>query len=205
MTTMTSSQAGRLIQGACLILGPAVFAASTFYWLPGGADGATSGTLLVLSLVFWTCGLIGLLEDLRARMPIYSGVVLLVLLYGVAGGSAFAVKGIFDELFGHSRAASAAALTDFPFAANLVFFWAGPLFPFALLLIGIGLGRTRLSPLWTSVLICVAGVAFPLSRVPRIGWLAHLVDLLILVAFGYLGYLRLEQLWRAKVSRPVSG
>jgi hypothetical protein len=67
-----------------------------------------------------------------------------------------------------------------------VFYWSGPLFPFALPLIGTGLARTRNDPLWTSILVCAIGVAFPLSGVPMIEWLGPIVDLAIVVAFGYL-------------------
>ncbi|MFD8498904.1 hypothetical protein [Amycolatopsis sp. NPDC059657] len=178
------------LQGGCLVIGPALFAASTFFWRPNGTYSAATGTLLVLALVFWTYGLIGVLETLRARQPVYASVVQLMLVYGAIGGAAFGVRGFYDELFSFSREQSVQALTTFGIRADLVFYWPGPLFPLSLLAIGIGLIRARTAPLWTSTVVCAVGVLFPLSRVPRVSWFAHVVDALIVVAFAYLGYLR---------------
>jgi hypothetical protein len=40
-------------------------------------------------------------------------------------------------------------------------------------------------PVWTAVLIALAGVAFPVSRIPRLAIVAHAADLLMLVPMGY--------------------
>jgi heme A synthase len=39
-------------------------------------------------------------------------------------------------------------------------------------------------------LICAVGVAVPFSRVPRISWMAHVVDAAIVVAFCAVAYVR---------------
>jgi hypothetical protein len=172
------------------VLGPAVFAASTFFWLPTGTYGATAGALISVGLVLWTFGLLGVVEDLRARLPVISSAILLTLLFGAFGGAAFGVRGLYDELFGFTREASVHAVTSFPLVADVLFYWPGPLFPLSLLMIGLALLRTRIVPLWTAALVCAAGVAFPFSRVPRIGWAAHVVDAVIVVAFCAIAYLR---------------
>jgi len=178
------------MQGVCLVLGPATFAASTFFWLPTGTYGATSGALIGVGLALWTFGLIGVVEDLRTRLPIVSGVILLTLIFGAFGGAAFGVRGLYDELFGFTREASIQAVTTFPLAADVIFYWPGPLFPLSLLMIGIALARTRIVPLWTAGLVCAVGIAFPFSRIPRIGWMAHVVDAAIVVACCTIAYLR---------------
>jgi hypothetical protein len=180
----------RTMQGICLVLGTALFAASTFFWLPTGTYGATSGALLSVGLALWTFGLIGVVDDLRRRLPIISSLVLLTLILGAFGGAAFGVRGLYDELFGFTREASIQAVTTFPLAADVIFYWPGPLFPLSLLMIGIALVRTRIVPLWTAALICAVGIAFPFSRIPRIGWVAHIVDAAIVVAFCTIAYLR---------------
>jgi hypothetical protein len=180
----------RLMQGVCLVLGPAVFAASTFFWLPTGTYGATSGALISVGLALWTVGLIGVVEDLRPRLPVVSSLVLLILVFGAFGGAAFGVRGLYDELLGFTREASVQAVTSFPVAADVIFYWPGPLFPLSLLIIGLALVRTRIVPLWTAALVCAVGIAFPFSRIPRIGWSAHVVDAVIVVAFCAIAYLR---------------
>lgn len=177
------------LHGVCLVIGPVLFVLSTFFWLPNGSYGATAGALIVLSLVFWIAGLLGVLDTLRVRMPVYSGLVLLVLVYGAIGGATISARGLFEETMHWTRHDSTAVLSASGLESNVVYYWSAPLFPLALLLIGAGLARTRLVPLWTAGLVCVVGVAFPLSRVPRVSWLAHVVNLMIVVAFGYLGYL----------------
>lgn len=177
------------LQGACLVLGPVLFALSTFFWLPNGSYGATAAALIVISLVFWTTGLLGVLDGLRARMPVYSGLLLLVLIYGAIGGAAISARGLFEEPMHWTRQDSSAVLSAFGLASNVVYYWSAPLFPLALLGIGIGLARARSVPWWISGLICTVGVLFPLSRVPRISWLAHVVDGIIVVAFAGLAYL----------------
>lgn len=47
--------------------------------------------------------------------------------------------------------------------------------------------RHPLSKYLQSILLCVAGVAFPVSRIPRIQPLAHAVDLLLLIAAWAVG------------------
>jgi hypothetical protein len=42
----------RWLSGACLVIGPALFAAATFFWLPNGNYGVTAGALTVLALMF---------------------------------------------------------------------------------------------------------------------------------------------------------
>jgi hypothetical protein len=180
----------RPMQGVCLVLGTALFATSTFFWLPTGTYGATSGALLGVGLALWTFGLIGIVEDLRPRLPIVSSVVLLMLIFGAFGGAAFGVRGLYDELLGFTREASVQAVTTFPLAADVIFYWPGPLFPLSLLMIGLALLRTRIVPLWTAGLICAVGIAFPFSRIPRIGWVAHVVDAAIVVAFCAIAFLR---------------
>jgi hypothetical protein len=126
-------------------------------------------------------------------MPRYAAVLLPILVFGAIGGADFGVRGFYDELLGFTHQGSLEAVERFPTAANVLFYWPGPLFPLALLLIGIGLLKSRLSPRWMAILVCAVGVAFPLSRVPRISWLAHVVDAAIVVAFCGLAYLSVSE------------
>jgi hypothetical protein len=56
-----------------------------------------------------------------------------------------------------------------------------------MLLLGINLVRTRTVHLWIGLLLCVAAVAFPLSRIQRIEMVAHITDVLLLIPTTYLG------------------
>jgi hypothetical protein len=36
-------------------------------------------------------------------------------------------------------------------------------------------------PVWIGILFCLAAIAFPLSRIPRIEWMAHIADPAMLI------------------------
>ncbi|MFI6263232.1 hypothetical protein [Micromonospora sp. NPDC051006] len=165
-----------------LVLGPAGSAFATNFWTDG-RYGATGGTILVLAMVVWTYGLIGLLDAIRPRAPRYAAVALPVFLYGAMGGAAFGFQGVFEDIFEQSTDTSLTALAEHPFAANLLLWLPGPVMPLSLLVLGVVLARTRLVPLWTAALLCAGAVAFPLSRIPRIDVIAYLADALLVVAF----------------------
>jgi hypothetical protein len=65
---------------------------------------------------------------------------------------------------------------------NIVLFWSGPAFPLSLLFLGIMLIIRKIVPVYVGVLIALGGVAFPVSRIIRIDWIAHISDLLLLSA-----------------------
>jgi hypothetical protein len=166
-----------------LVLGPVGSAVATYYWTDG-RYGATGGTVLVLAMVVWAYGLIGLLEVVRPSAPRYAAVALPVFLYGIMGGAAFGFQGVFEDVFDRSADASLDALAAHPFAANALLWIAGPVMPLSLLILGVVLGRARLVPLWTAALLCAGALAFPLSRVPRVDLIAYVADGLLVAAFA---------------------
>ena len=64
----------------------------------------------------------------------------------------------------------------------------GPTFPVALLVFGLLMWWTRMSPQWVAAMICLAAIAFPLGRVLRIEWIAYLFDLLVIIPFALLAW-----------------
>ncbi|BCB78031.1 hypothetical protein GCM10022251_36650 [Phytohabitans flavus] len=167
---------------ACLVAGPALLAASTFFWTDG-RSGPTGGTLLVLAMPLWTYGIVALLDGMRATLPRYAAAVLLLTLFGAMGGAAFGFQGFFESVHGMDKQAALAALDEHPVTAGILLWGLGPLFPAALFTLGAGLLRTRQLPRAAALLMCAGGLLFPLSRIPRLEWVAHLVDLVLLLPF----------------------
>jgi len=58
----------------------------------------------------------------------------------------------------------------------------GPLFPGSIIVPGITLAVSKKLPTWQCILFSLAGAAFPVSRIARNQTVAHLADLLFLVA-----------------------
>ncbi|GAA4465096.1 hypothetical protein [Phytohabitans houttuyneae] len=167
---------------ACLAGGPALLAASTFFW-SDGRYGPAGGTLLVLAMPLWTYGIVALLDRMRADLPRYAAVVLLLTLVGAMGGAAFGFQGFFESVYGLDEQTSLAALDAHPVTAGILLWGLGPMFPAALFALGAGLVRTRRLPRPVALLLCAGALLFPVSRIPRVEWVAHLVDLVLLVPF----------------------
>jgi hypothetical protein len=189
-TTSAPRDAERKVWGLSLILAPTLFAASTFFWVRTGGRveyGTVGGTMIVLATVFWIPAFIGLFGLLKDTMPRYAAWGLLVAIYGCIGGAAFGLEGLFADAFGISHDIRRQAWKEFPTVFNLTFFWPGPLFPLSLLVLGAALIRTSAIPRWAGVLICLAAIAFPVSRIPRIDVVAHAADALMLAPLAFLG------------------
>jgi hypothetical protein len=171
------------MQSLALVAGPLMFAVSTFFWQHDGRYGVIAGPMVVLALVLWLYGLLALFDALRARLPRYVAVALLLAVYGAIGGSNFGLRGFYDGVFHLSSTASLAALAPYSTQANLMLFWPGPLFPLSLLSLAVTLTWTRTVPLWSGILLGVGAAAFPFGIVPRIPWIAHLIGAVLVAAF----------------------
>jgi hypothetical protein len=164
-----------------------LLAASTFWW-SDGEYGTRGGAILALAMVLWIPGFVALFGLLRNRLPRYANWGLLPAWYGCVSGSLFAFQGIYSEVFGIDRTMERAAYAEHALIFDLTLFWPGPLFPASLLVLGVCLLVKRATPAWAAVLLALAGVAFPLGRIPRVEGLAHLADALLLVPALYLGW-----------------
>ena len=185
----TDSGAARILFGLSLILGPLLFAVSSFFWTSDGEYGVNGGTTLVMGSVFWIVAFTGIFAELRARAPRYAAWGLLVAVYGaVCGGAAFAFQGLFVDLHGVTHDQSLAALGRHPVVANAIFWVGGPAFPVSLLVLGVVLARTGTVPVWAGGMLALGGALFPVARIPRIEAVAHGVDLLMLVPAAYMGW-----------------
>jgi hypothetical protein len=175
------------LTGTCLIIAPLLFASSTFLW-SDGEYGVYGGALLAVAMVFWIPAFIALFALLRRQMPRYATWALLPAWYGCISGSLFGFQGIYSAAFAITNEMERAAYAQYPLSFNLTLFWPGPLFPLSLLLLGLCLLWKRAAPLWAAALLSLSGITFPVSRILRIEWVAHLSDALLLLPALYLGW-----------------
>jgi len=174
-------------QGFCLVIAPLLFLISTFFWVDGQYD-VTAATLICLSTVFWIPALYALFGLLKCSMPYYAVIGLLVAIYGCCmGGLGFGMLGYLSTIFKISHHDYLVALQQYPVTSGLLFFWSGPLFPLSLLVLAVNLIRKKAVPAWLGTLICLAAIAFPVSRIPRIALIAHLTDLLLFIPLSFIG------------------
>jgi len=176
----------RITWGISMILAPLLFALSTFLWIDG-QYGVSGGTLVAVGTVFWIVALVGVYDLLKDKTPAYATLGWLIAVAGCVSGANFGFAGVYNDMFDISHRHYLEQLAAHEVAANVLLFWSGPLFPLSLLVLGAVLIRTRTVPFWTGLLISIAGAAFPISRIPRIEWIAHVCDLLLFIPFCFLG------------------
>ncbi|MFN8344562.1 MAG: hypothetical protein U0X91_06150 [Spirosomataceae bacterium] len=171
-----------------LVLGQLLLAATSFFWKSNGRYSVNGGTLMELSMLFWAIGMMGLFDVLKEKTPFYARLGLLYAMYGIFGGVAFAFEGVYSEIFNVSDKIGAEAHQLFSTQMNILLFWSGPAFPLSLLILGIVYIRTKSFSRWVGALMALGAVAFPLSRISRTLWIAHLSDLLLLLPVCLIAY-----------------
>ncbi|WP_017793297.1 hypothetical protein [Leucobacter salsicius] len=172
----------RRLQSLGLVIGPLIFALSPLFWIDGHY-GVIGGLLIATATVPWVFGLIGEYNALSLRLPVLSGLWLLLVLIGMFGTVVFGLQGVFEAIFGVTEWRSLATFEVYPLPVAVVLTLAGPVFPAALLFLGAMHWRTGLTPRWSAALLVLAAVAFPIARITRSTPVAFIADLVMLAAF----------------------
>jgi hypothetical protein len=183
---MDSNQTDKLFRFTCLVIGQLLHLTSTFFWNEDGRHSVDASVLIILAMVFWAIGFIGLFDLLKEKLPWYSRIGLLYAFYGCLGGIAFGFEGLYSAIFDVSDKIGIEAYSKYPVHMNLVLFWAGPAFPLTLLVLGIVIAFKKVVPISIGAMMSMGAIAFPVSRIMRIQTVAHLADLLLLIPLIFL-------------------
>ncbi len=165
-----------------MVAAPLLIAVSQFF-TQNGLVTATSGWLQVLSFTFWIVAFYGMFLKTYGAFPGYSTIGFLIAVYASIGGAGFGFDGIYTEAMGITSMGDARAFhaeVGFPLIVSL--FLPGALFPLTLVLAGFLLIRSKQVKIWVGVLLIVAAIGFPLSRMPRIELLSHIDNVLLLLS-----------------------
>ena len=185
---MDNSTLQQKVYGFSLIIASVLLVISTFFW-QGGEVGITGGTIQVFSCIFWLPGLFGLLSLLRPAMPRLAAWMSIAATIACIGGNNWGMDGLFFQVYrelGASATHETVYATMGP-AAILTLQFPGLFFPLTLIVTGIALFRSKRVPAWCGLCLAIGGLAFPISRIPRIETLAHLADLLLFIPALVLG------------------
>lgn len=139
------------------------------------------GTLLILSTTFWIFTMFYLFELIRFKMPRLAQWGLFLSIFGFISGGLFGFVGVMTEILNISHQTYIDAFEKYPISTGILLFWSGPLAPLGLILAGSLLLKTKETSSWVAVMIIMGGLAFPVSRISRNEWVAHIADLLLLV------------------------
>ena len=192
MNDLNSSSIEKKFYGMALIIAPILFAASTFFWIKGEYSVAAA-TLGIVSLFFWIPALTGAFSLLKNKMPRYATYGLWIAVFGCISGVCFMFLGYLTIIFNISHTEYLQKLSEYPVSSQLLLFATGPLFPLSLLVLGITLLRTKAVAAWIAILLFIGAIAFPASRIPRIEWIAHIADILLLVPTVAMGITLLKK------------
>lgn len=172
-----------------MVAAPLLIAVSQFF-TDNGLVTATAGWIQVLSFTLWIVAFYGMFLKVNVTFPTYSTLGFLVAVYACIGGAGFGFDGIYTDAMGITSISDARALhakVGLPLIISL--FLPGALFPLSLVFAGVLLIRAKQVKTWVGVLLIIAAIGFPLSRMPRIELLSHIDNALlvlshILVAFA---------------------
>lgn len=170
------------------LLAPLFLVISQFFWI-NGVLSTTAGALQILSFLFWIFAFQGMFEQIKDQYPKYAVFGFFLAVYGCLAGNNFGVDGIFIDAYKEIVNDPAAHFNakQGP-TAFIAFFIPGALAPLNWLILGILFFIHKKIPVWAAIMLIIAGIGFPLSRIPRIDWVAHLDNALLLISMVIIAF-----------------
>jgi hypothetical protein len=183
MAASTGTPVDRVLTAA-LFVAPVIYLVADGIYAARGWDDPTAAIFQVLSSIAYT---LVMLWAVNRSSGYLAAVLLVVGAIGVAGSVAYGFDAIHVSLGDHE-------LVDAPGAANLIK-PLGLCFPLMLLLCAVVV--RRLAAPWVTASIAVAALAWPVAHIADIGWLAVVVNLILVTGFAALA------LQRSRATTPV--
>jgi hypothetical protein len=148
---------------------------------------ATAGWLQVLAYTFWILAFHGMFSLMKEKMPVYAALGFLIAVYACIGGNNFGLDGVYMQAFGVNDLEQVQSMhNSFGIAKIITLYLPGALFPLSLLVLGILYAIKKIVPIWIAVLLIIAAIGFPVSRIPREPIYAHIDNILLLVSHAAL-------------------
>jgi hypothetical protein len=158
---------------AGLVIGPVLYLIADILYATRGWDDPTAAVFHVLGSIGYAFAVLRVVSWCDGWT---AAILLVVGMIGVAGSVAYGFNTIHVSL-------GDTDLVDATGAATLIK-PLGLFFPLAFLLCAVALRRT--APGWVVGLLAAAGLVWPVAHIANIGWLAVLVNAVLVVSFGAL-------------------
>ncbi|MEU8233476.1 hypothetical protein AB0C12_28175 [Actinoplanes sp. NPDC048967] len=171
MRSLPGTPIDRLLT-AMLLIGPVLYLVADALYATRGWDDPAAGVVHVLGAAGYAFVLLRLVTW-SDGMP--AAVLLVVGVLGVAGNVAYGFDTIHVSL-------GDTDLVDATGAAAGLIKPLGLCFPLTLLVAAFALRRRQ--PGWVVAVLAVAGVAWPVAHIANVGWLAVLVNAVLVATFG---------------------
>ncbi|TQS42589.1 hypothetical protein [Cryptosporangium phraense] len=160
-----------------LVAGPVIYLGADLVYALRGWDSPAAGVLHVLGATAYAVLVFTAVGWFRGPLAV---VLLVVGALGAAGNIGYGFNTIHVSL-------GDTDLNDASGAAVLIKV-LGLCFPLSLLLIAGGLRWQRIGPGWVAVAVAVAAVGWPVAHIANVGWLAIVVNVVLVAAFGALAF-----------------
>ena len=201
--TTAAGDLQRPLSAVCLMLSPIIWLIAEIlrYNAPLTAY-IWSGVLSLVWVALSLHVLLGLRHLLRVRSPrlaVYGcGLALILTIFATGIWSLYLMNWALlpDKMAAETVERAAFAKLFF------VFFVPGLIYPICRAVIGFGLWRAKVVPLWVGLLIAIGYLLIPVGRLPHIPPLIYLSSILLLLAEGWLGWkiLRQKSYWEEGVA-----
>lgn len=172
----------RRVHGVSLIAAPIVLLTSSLFHLRGGGMDSddVGGALQILAFFFFILAVLGLTQLLAGRRPVAAIVLRVLLVFGCVYG---AINGLGSAL----AEAAGAGIMALPSGLAKLLIYPGLAFPLSLMVVGVILWRSKAVPALAGIALAVAGLLFPVGRIPDIVTFYFLTDALLIVSMGWIG------------------
>lgn len=190
----TPSAASQTLLGIATMAAPVLLLASTIAYATSGGfnHDQTGGVIQVYAMAAFMPVILGLTRVVEGRFPRAAAVLALAGGIGIAGGVGYGIDAVH-------LAETGATAEDFGAAGPLALQVPGAFFPLTSFSLGVALARAAIEPRWSGILLCVAAVLFPVSRIGSIEPLGLAVDVLFVAALWPLGW----QMLRGNLTFPA--
>lgn len=165
-----------------IVLAPLLIIVAQFFWNEGLVS-STAGWMQVLAYTLWIPAFQAMFYLLKEKMPVFATLGFLIAIYACIGGNNFGIDGVYMEAFGVDSLEHAQSMhEEFGIAKIIALYLPGALFPLSLLILGILFAVKKIVPAWIAILLIIAAIGFPMSRIPREPIYAHIDNLLLLIS-----------------------
>jgi len=152
----------------------------------GMNNGVVGGFIQCAAMFLFTFPMLALTELSSGKLPGFSPVFRILLVFGCFMGFLFGVDSVLNATQPNSY-----TILEMDKSMYVFMMTFGPIWPVALGIFGIIAGVKKVLPVLHSVLLSISGFSFPVGRIPKIEALYIFTDLLLVISFFLIaGYLK---------------
>ena len=194
------------VAGVCLLAGALLMTPTTMFEYAEGRLFAAGIVGLIVSILLLP-GLLEIARLLQQSMPRFSVVVGLIATVGCVAGASMQTA-LLHEWAAYEAGTPEAMVTAIievteqqVFPALVIF---SIMFPVSLLLLGIGLYMTRVTPKWVAGLLVAGAIVFPLGHIGTSQFVSHLAETLLLIPLAWISVRLLFEAKHVRSTMPAA-